>query len=69
VIFEKDDDVQMIYIVSEGLVRISIPHKGDILLREGEIFGEASLADNERRKGSARAVQRTICSIISRRDI
>jgi signal-transduction protein with cAMP-binding, CBS, and nucleotidyltransferase domain len=24
-IFQKDDDVQMIYIVSEGLVKISIP--------------------------------------------
>jgi hypothetical protein len=50
-------------------VKISIPHKGDILLHEGEIFGEAALADNHRRKGSARAVHRTTCSIISRIDI
>lgn len=69
IIFEKDDDVQMVYIVSEGLVKISIPHKGDILLCEGEIFGEASLADNKRRKGTAQALQRTTCSIICKKDI
>lgn len=69
VIFRAGDDAQAMYIISEGNVKIEIVGKKDIELHSGEIFGEASIQENMRRSGTAKAVTRTLCSMISRKDI
>ena len=68
-IFEKGDDAQMMYIIAEGRVKVLIEGKKDIYLEEGELFGEASLHEGMKRSGTAVAGKKTICSILSRKDI
>lgn len=68
-IFKADDDAQALYIISDGNVRISIPGKKDIDLHSGEIFGEGAVQLNMKRSGTAEAVTKTICSMMSRNDI
>lgn len=43
VIFRAGDDALTMYIIAEGNVKIEIEGKKDILLNEGEMFGEAAL--------------------------
>ncbi len=69
VIFRAGDDAQAMYIISEGNIKIEIVGKKDIELHSGEIFGEASIQDNMKRSGTAKAVTRAMCSMISRKDI
>ncbi len=68
-IFRVADDAQAMYIISEGNVKIEIAGKNDIQLMAGEYFGEASIKENMKRSGSAKAVVKTVCSMISRNDV
>lgn len=68
-IFRAGDDAHALFIISEGSIRIQIEGKQDILLNAGEIFGEASLEENMKRSGTATAITRAVCSMISRKDI
>lgn len=68
-IFKEGDDAQAMYIISEGNVKIEIAGKNDIQLLPGEYFGEASIKENMKRSGSAKAAAKTVCSMISRNDI
>ena len=68
-IFRAGDDAKALYIISDGHVSIEIKGKKDLQLHTGEIFGEASIQDNMTRSGTATAVTKTMCSMISRNDI
>ena len=68
-IFRVGEGAQAMYIISDGNVKIEIAGKNDIELVSGEYFGEASIKENMKRSGSAKAVGRTVCSMISRNDV
>ena len=68
-IFWEGDDAQALYIISEGHVRISIQGKKDIELNAGDIFGEGSIQSGMKRSGTASALNKVMCSMISRHDI
>jgi CRP-like cAMP-binding protein len=57
------------YIVSEGLVEISLPGKQPITIGAMEMFGESALKDNGRRLGEAKCLQDTECLVIGKKDI
>jgi CRP-like cAMP-binding protein len=69
VVFRAGDDAQAMYIITEGNIKIEIEGKQDILLNAGEMFGEASLEENMKRSGTAIAISKAVCSMISRKEI
>jgi CRP-like cAMP-binding protein len=42
VLFEKEQDANSFYIVKRGTVRIEIFNENDVMIREGEYFGETA---------------------------
>lgn len=62
VIFNQGDDGDSAYIIEKGRVLIYLVKDGEeiplVVLGEGEIFGELSLIDLQRRSASARKIGR-----------
>ena len=72
-IFHSDDVGSMMYIIIKGAVKIFIPATDgrEVVLavhRTGDIFGEMSLLDNERRSASATTLEDTELVSLSRQD-
>ena len=72
-IFHADDVGSMLYIILQGAVKIFIPTTDgrEVVLaihRPGDLFGEMSLLDNERRSASAVTLDETEMVSLSRTD-
>ena len=72
-IFHADDVGSMMYIIIQGAVKIFIPATDgrEVVLavqRAGDLFGEMSLLDDERRSASATTLEDTELVSLSRRD-
>lgn len=69
-IFREDDPGDCAYIVVEGRVEISREARGDRavlnVVGKGEMFGEMAVLDNERRLGTARAMEQCELVIVPR---
>jgi CRP/FNR family transcriptional regulator/CRP/FNR family cyclic AMP-dependent transcriptional regulator len=73
VIFHRDDPVQVLNIIKEGKVKISLisPDGQEIALvvfRKGEYFGELALLDGRPRSADAIALERVECLSLQRSD-
>jgi CRP/FNR family transcriptional regulator/CRP/FNR family cyclic AMP-dependent transcriptional regulator len=73
VIFHRDDPGQVLYVIKEGKVKISIvsPDGQEISLvvfGKGEFFGELALLDGESRSADAIAMERVECYTLQRSD-
>ncbi|HLZ61347.1 MAG TPA: Crp/Fnr family transcriptional regulator [Ktedonosporobacter sp.] len=73
VIFHRDDPGQVLYVIKEGKVKISIvsPDGQEISLvvfGKGEFFGELALLDGESRSADATAMERVECYTLQRSD-
>lgn len=73
VIFHRDDPGQVLYIIKEGKVKISLisPDGQEISLvvfGKGECFGEFALLDGEPRSADAIALERVECYTLQRDD-
>ena len=72
-IFHADDSGSMMYIIIKGAVKIFIPSSDgrEVVLavqRTGDLFGEMSLLDDERRSASATALEDAEMVSLSRQD-
>ncbi len=72
-VFHADDVGSMLYIIVQGAVKIFIPASDGrevvlTILRSGEVFGEMSLLDDERRSASATTLEDTEMVSLSRQD-
>ena len=72
-VFHADDVGSMMYIIISGAVKIFIPSTDgrEVVLaihRAGDLFGEMSLLDDERRSASATTLEDTEMFSLSRRD-
>ncbi|MBO0780781.1 MAG: Crp/Fnr family transcriptional regulator [Ktedonobacteraceae bacterium] len=73
VIFHRDDPGQVLYVIKEGKVKISIisPDGQEISLvvfGKGDCFGELALLDGEPRSADAIAIERVECYTLQRAD-
>ena len=73
VIFHRDDPGQVLYVIKEGKVKISLisPDGQEIALvvfGKGECFGELALLDGRSRSADAIALQRVECLSLQRSD-
>lgn len=73
VIFHRDDPGQVLYVIKEGKVKISLisPDGQEIALvvfGKGEYFGELALLDGRPRSADAIALQRVECLALQRSD-
>ena len=73
VIFNADDVGSIMYIIIQGAVKIFIPATDgrEVVLavhRTGDLFGEMSLLDDQRRSASATALEDTEMVSLSRQD-
>lgn len=73
VIFHRDDPGQVLYVIKEGKVKISIvsPDGQEISLvvfGKGEFFGELALLDGESRSADAIAMEKVECYTLQRSD-
>src|SRR5690349_23393655 len=73
VIFHRDDPGQVLYVIKEGKVKISIvsPDGQEISLvvfGKGEYFGELALLDGEPRSADAIALEKVECYTLQRSD-
>lgn len=69
VIFQAGEVSQGLYIVSSGLVEITLPGKQPLSVGAMEMFGESALKDNGRRQGEAKCMEDTVCLVIGKRDM
>lgn len=73
VIFHRDDPGQVLYVIKDGKVKISLisPDGQEIalaVLGKGECFGELALLDGEPRSADAIALERVQCYTLQRSD-
>jgi CRP-like cAMP-binding protein len=73
VIFHRDDPGQMLYVIKEGKVKISLTSLDGqeislVVLGKGEYFGEFSLFDGLPRSADAVALEKTECYTLQRSD-
>lgn len=66
VIFKLNDDANSFFIITKGMVEISIPGKNKLALGVGESFGEQSFQEGQVRGGTAVAKGQTVCLSIGR---
>lgn len=73
VIFSEGDEGDCAYIIEKGRVLVYINKDKEEMslsvLGEGEIFGEMSLIDNQRRSASVRALESVTLSIVTRQQV
>ena len=72
-VFHVDDVGSMLYIVVQGAVKIFVPARDGrevllAILRSGDVFGEMSLLDDDRRSASATTMDDTEMLSLSRQD-
>ena len=68
-IFDTGDLSIGIYIVSDGLVEITMDNKQPLMLKDLDVFGESALKANARRSGKAICREDTRLLVIGKKDI
>jgi NTE family protein len=53
VVFKEGDDANSFFIIISGSVKLDIPHKNPIIMKDGESFGENSFKKDQVRSGTA----------------
>ena len=51
--FQINESANRFYIIEKGSIKIQIPDKDAIIIKEGDSFGESSFYKNGKRSGSA----------------
>jgi len=74
IILSDGDEGGTMFIIQSGKVELFIKDRNDehvclAILEQGELFGELSLLDNQRRSASAKAVENTTLFVVDRNDL